>query len=440
MVQVIEQSDQFGKIGKSFGEGLGSQIPKEMDRYRLSKGLENFEKNSAGKTPFQQAADFYKIPGATAEMGYTLFPLLKQQGQRDEANRMANEPINKPGQPQGQPNISPLQINQPAASPKTGEPFAEETVAAGMKKGLKSLETSRAQLTPFEALSQDQRMQRAAQLSNQNPLTYPTPQDALARVNADEDIREKNFREHQNIGNVADVQQDRLRTGLEKHWGKESTDNIPGTVQTKLLQNIEDDLVDPNNKLSESQLIQKWGNVGKNLAMADANLSKVGLVQRWTDPKQKIKDSIDRARNAWKEVGALEEFSDNLSADFNLSPDLSARMSFDRRPELQKVMKKWPKLNSLKISEGQLEQAQNAPIKFAQEIAPLLTSEDSLLGLSNSVRQLGYDPTPFLHELKRLSDRKKIPESKFHDREFQKGVPAIRSLYDIYFSDMAEIE
>jgi hypothetical protein len=40
MVQVIEQGDIFGKVGKAFGEGLGEAIPKEMDQYLLSKQVQ----------------------------------------------------------------------------------------------------------------------------------------------------------------------------------------------------------------------------------------------------------------------------------------------------------------------------------------------------------------------------------------------------------------
>src|ERR1051326_5431723 len=92
MPQVIEQQGSpIGRLGKGIGKGLADQIPKEIDRYRLTSGLEKFAAESKGKTPFQQAVDFYKIPGATAEMGYTLFPLLQQEAKREAASKLASQ-------------------------------------------------------------------------------------------------------------------------------------------------------------------------------------------------------------------------------------------------------------------------------------------------------------------------------------------------------------
>lgn len=429
MVQVIEQTDRFGKIGKAFGQGLGEQIPKEVERYQLNKGLEKFEQEAKGKTPFQQAVDFYKIRGTTPEMAQNLFPLLRQQQQREEALNI------KPPQPKG--NEASKEINREVSQEM---PIQGESTGEGLKRSLKSPETTRAQYTPFIAPSQEERMGMAADLSRENPVTYPTPQDALQRINEDVAIQEKNFREQQAVGNAADALTSRLRSGLETHWGKElMTKGIPGTIQTRLLSNAEADLADPKNKLSERQIIQKWGDVGKNIAQQNTNLENLGFFQKWTDDKKSIHDKIDSARRAYEEVGALEEFSDFLSSQFNFSSDLSSKLSYKNRPEVEKVFKDFKPAPTLTDEDWQ-NKLEQEPIRMARELAPKLKSDDSLLSLAYHVRKLGYDPQIFLKEMKKLSDNRRIPESKFHDREFTKGVPVTRSLYDIYFSDMAGIQ
>ena len=63
MAQKIKQADLFGRIGTGIGQGLAEQLPKEIERGRLSAGLQQLEKESANLTPQQYHSRALQIPG-----------------------------------------------------------------------------------------------------------------------------------------------------------------------------------------------------------------------------------------------------------------------------------------------------------------------------------------------------------------------------------------
>ena len=440
MVQTIEQSDLFGRTGRNFGEGFGSEIPKQVERENLSRGIERL-KASPETDPLSRWNVLNKA-GATPEQMRQLEPFLRQQLIRREQE---NNPVRPSTTPAPIASAKPVELPATQGQPMPGtakSPFAEEAAKATKNKGLKTVEISQAQRTPWVEPSQNEKFATAAQLSRDNPVTYPTPQDAMPRVEADVDAQRSNFKELQNIGNVADAQQARLRAGLETHWGKEATaghkgkGKIPGTIQTKLLRNIEDDLADPKNKLSESELIQKWGDVGKHIAMTDTNLNAMAESKLTTNPKD-IESAIRSARDAYAEVDGSEELADGIASKFKISPDHAAKLAYKSRPELTKITQKWKPPPSLRNPTNEtFADIENRPIQFADEVAKYLNDEDSILALAHDIRKLGYNPQPFINRLKQLDEQEKINLSKMQEREVQKVLPASRSFYDLYFTYM----
>ena len=58
----IKQAPLSARLGTSLGQGLAEQVPKEVERYRLSKGLEKFSQESKGKSPLEQYSMLMSIP------------------------------------------------------------------------------------------------------------------------------------------------------------------------------------------------------------------------------------------------------------------------------------------------------------------------------------------------------------------------------------------
>lgn len=456
MVQVIEQSDRFGRIGKAFGEGLADQIPKEIDRYRLNKGLERFKNESLTKTPIEQAIDLYKIPGVTPEIGYTLAPLLKQQQQRNEGYMPGGQQPGSSPTTQSRVNINPGVMNVQGNAPDAGgtkTPFKEEQLIAQANKGLKSKETSVIQRTPFIEPSQQERFNRAQQISQKFPQNFPTPNDAMPFVDKQIGIERANFQAQQQVGNVADAQQNSLRRDLQRKWGSTPEGqegfgkDIPTSIQNKLYSKMEDEFADPTNKLSENQLTEKYGQIGKNIAQAQKNLEIQGT-SKWTNNPKNIDLAFDAAKKAYEAADGLEEFSDLLEGNYYLSPDTAARKVYGIPSYFKNIAKKYITVDPLEraLSDDPLDHvmgyeknAENA-VKIANEVAKSITPKDSLLAMAYDINKQGGDAYSFLDQINKLDTREDINLSQRQRREIQKNIPRRRSLYDLYFRFMTGME
>ena len=61
----VKQPNIFGRIGSGIGQGLAETLPKEMERGRLSQGLQQFEKESGNLKPVQQYTRLAEIGRAS---------------------------------------------------------------------------------------------------------------------------------------------------------------------------------------------------------------------------------------------------------------------------------------------------------------------------------------------------------------------------------------
>jgi hypothetical protein len=107
MAQVIESNDIFGKIGRGFGQGLGEQVPKEMQHARLSQGLKQLSETN-NLSPRQFWAQANSIYGISPEQ-------QRQAGEfaRMEAQGNALRDLNTPrSNPNPFTNIQPRDQNQ----------------------------------------------------------------------------------------------------------------------------------------------------------------------------------------------------------------------------------------------------------------------------------------------------------------------------------------
>src|SRR5260221_4789961 len=82
MVQIIDDPNAgniFGRIGKGLAKGLSEQLPKEIERGRLSAGLKNIAGNK-DLSEVERYAELLKLPGGAEHAGM-LIPALQRSGQ-----------------------------------------------------------------------------------------------------------------------------------------------------------------------------------------------------------------------------------------------------------------------------------------------------------------------------------------------------------------------
>lgn len=93
-MQVVEQNlGSFGRIGKALGQGLSEQLPKEVERMRLSSGLKKLGEKATNEnlSPLQIFTEAAGIPGITPQHLYTMAPILNQQIQKQNFLKRGGE-------------------------------------------------------------------------------------------------------------------------------------------------------------------------------------------------------------------------------------------------------------------------------------------------------------------------------------------------------------
>jgi len=86
MVQELTtQPSVFGRLGKGISQGLSESVPKEIDNYRLQKGLQSLadQADQGNLSPTQYLAKAAGTYGATPQIVQSFAELSKQQQIKD---------------------------------------------------------------------------------------------------------------------------------------------------------------------------------------------------------------------------------------------------------------------------------------------------------------------------------------------------------------------
>lgn len=112
MVQIIERSDIFGKIGQSFGKGLGEVAQKETQRGLLRKDLGSLRENlKSGASPLDLAGQLLTMRGIDPGQAMQLMPLFQQEMVREQAKQRQQGQLGSQ-LPAGQQAVDPGQIQE----------------------------------------------------------------------------------------------------------------------------------------------------------------------------------------------------------------------------------------------------------------------------------------------------------------------------------------
>lgn len=443
MPQVIEQQGSpLGRLGKGIGKGLADTIPKEIDRYRLASGLEKFEKESKGKSPFQQAVDFYKIPGATAEMGYTLFPLLQNEQRNAAAGKFGE---GKEGQ-QKRPGATNVQVTAMGDEGNL-KPYRKGQMPSKQAEmgSLKPRSSTEAQTTPYVKPSADQMYQEAVRRHQENPGLYKTPEEALPLVQANAQAEEANYREQQSAGLAQDAVKAKVLGSIEQAWAKEKTlAGIPGTMQSKIFEKAENELA--NGTKSEKEIISEARDAGKEIAQAHTNLT--AAKPSWFESPKNIRTALPNIRKTFEKYDGLEEFQDLLSGELGFSPQIAARRAYPLNKQEKTFIKDFfdvpgtkPEYDAESLSffnEYNPEQVKKSSVAFADDIADFAHEGTSVLSLIAEAQRNHLSPQIIIKRLSRnMEDGLWTPNDR-QQRELQKVIPDLPTLGDFYISLMLD--
>jgi hypothetical protein len=454
MAQYIKQGDIFGRIGSGFGKGLAEQVPKEIERNRLSSGLKAFEQEHQNLNPMQQLARLSAIPGITPQTIQSFSDLAK-------TNNMANAYRNVAGGygrgNQGQPpessaDITPVQERQfldNIARPMQqgtirGQPQGRVPDQQAMGGGRFS---SREPEQPLSSPNENT-FNPAAKTSLPWPLQQRDARilhyidkgflpDQSQRMAADDEARE--------LG-VAPVLQQRQREDMERTTtAKNELERHLETKFQKTKEGIYKDL--PGEfKINLERAMQKALRTNPNLSIEDAahEFSKKALATAKARnqfdktakttgleafaKKQETLSKLNDYSGTFKDSGNSEEYYNILKKEpvdggMGLSSEGAATVAFPISPSWNNYVNNFKPQNFKQTKYGEVPDPKRSEAnsrKAAIDIGKMLTEDDSLLTIARALRQKDpyFDQEAFFDEIKQnmktlnLNDRQRleIPE------------------------------
>lgn len=388
MVQVIDTGGSVaGRIGKGFGKGLAEQIPKDVNRYLLSSGLQKLA-SSTETNPMKQLASLYSIPGITPEIANQAQEYLRGQASINEAK--AEEERNKAKPPisaEAQPTDANVQRSVSSVQPTGKQPSP-----------------SRLQGTP-EAI-------RAGGL--EYTKKYPNRYRNIA--SAEERYREDLANQNKQIQHI----NDRFKTvgeQLLQKYGKETYQSVLGELQRDFERKAEDAVL--SGKMSETEAADHYTTKMLDFAKARNKLQTKGP-DKWKAVFGNGKEELKAAKKAYDDADKPEAFLNDLVTYQKLSLPRASELAFPLSKDESEYLK------SLKVSAGKGFGDQG---KVYQQALDRLSEEDSLQNVALQLYKKSYSPQDFLKYVQN-SGKELTP---FQERELQSIGSFQPSLSDILY-------
>lgn len=415
MPQVIDDpygGNIFGRIGSGIGKGLSEQVPKEIERSRLSGGLKKLgEDAKMGKmvSPFDQAAQLLGTPGATPQMVDALLPLLRNQQAREEAMRRA----------QGTPR---------EMAPGIGtapQPAASEAVSR------------RTQPNYLQRSTPQQIQQETARLLNTFPNLYPTESEARAEA---EKIDARRLAVDQDLEGKRELTkkffEEQLETVLQK-TGQNVFNEIPGGAKMRFLKDAQADV---ERGMTPFEAASKAAEDAKNLADAKLRIQAEGRKSFLGKERNRTREIIKSAQKEFSKGGAeqLKDFKNLIKKEHDLSEYEAASLAYPVEQN-EKLYGELESLPSIKRKRGQFEtpkmkkRAKDSAIQIAQQTAKSLAPNDSIYSIANFLEQKGYSRDAFVDEVRRLHNEGKLELNPRQTEEVLSSPNFISTLGDLYF-------
>ncbi len=448
MAQYIKQGNLFGRIGSGIGQGLAEQLPKEIERGRLSAGLKELGEQK-GLSPFQQFAGLVSAAHEYPQVVQSGAELLKQQQMRDayKRGRVPGQEYQQQNM-QSSPGLQDVNFAQlPGQFPRNGSQQAQQnnqTIPSNQPRQQEALSNpSAASENPLQekfipADPWNQGRQEAAineAFDRGIATTFP---EAQAYANSQKDIYERTpaeYRKQLDYKKGVDKEVDerfdqQLATRLQKE-GKETFADIPGDLQLKIKKKARNSVA--TGKMNPEQAAEYYSTKALDLAKDKSIALKIANRDVWDRllPKKKeetLKSLMHIAKN-YADMGAEEDFynflkTDNLAGDvlslsggaqqgMGLSPGGAAIIQYPRTPKVKSLIK------NTKISNKTPSQSTRA---FAENLMKEITPQDSFLAVARQMKQqdTNFDEHAFFDYLRENEDQYgSIPRL---DREVSNGV------------------
>ncbi len=426
MAQEIKQGDIFGRVGTGFGKGLAEQLPKEMERGRLSNALKNVGEQK-NLTPFQKFSGLVSAAHEYPQVVQTGGELLKQEGIRNSFAKNANRGQGQEPAPGGQQPQQPLPRNIAESFAKigkqtspTGASYKAPSEIEGQSTGENPL---RPEAQPAKPWTQDRWVNEMADAQERYPdlnnqeimnLVDKKQQRELAAPAAEQAIDAYRA----GVQDEANTAFDKALATKTEKTGEDLLKQVPGTLQNKLKRKMVNELI-TNKGANIKDVADKWSDVALRRAQAlDDTVvdSNKGMISKGAS---EIVSNLNARSKIFKDAGDSENYRDILINNFGFSPQRASQIS--HHPS--KSAKSW--LGSISRTDATPGAMTSGAIKRANELVKHITPSDSVQSIARTIKDKDpyFNEDTFFQELKDIiqDDERNNPFTAMQKEEITQG-------------------
>lgn len=439
-IQTIERNDLFGRIGKNVGQGLSEQLPKEMERTRLSQGLKKFAENSSGLTPLQQYAQVAGFASDYPSLIQALPEVLKQENVYKESR----ERLEDAAKYKKDTNTNTQNIVGTPSGQQTSENFSKkygfDPATLSSKDDILLAQDNR----PF--LTKEQHDAETYDLMKKYPTKFRDESTARAEVDRNLKLKQDEFDSVINTANTKVGLQDSGKTafnaGLEKITGKQGPavnqdfpDKYQELARNRITQAIKDGVPPEKAAQRELEKIRSFTESQSKLLSGPES----GIIGDLSSKQQQFYKDL---RKSYEAVGALELMNEQLRSVKQVGPYMSNSIVYPNSPSIAKSLEKLPRvkqnldpLGPTRYVDKDIEKKAKSVIeKNADSILDSMKPDDSYYSTALELQRKGYPSDVFIQKAKqRFNDNPDFGNER-QRKELEDFEPYTFTLGDIFFS------
>jgi hypothetical protein len=427
-IQIIPQQGSLSsRIGRGFAQGISNQLPKELERYRLSSGLKKFSQNAQNLNPMQQLAEVSSIYGVTPQMIQSFSELAKQQSQANALNQGIGR--------QNEQQQFPTRSRQEMSPGVNGEGSKSITTTEPIQETIEN----------YIPRTYEQNIDRAEQLYNSNKALYKNdPNNAIqAAIQEDQSNQNRNVAQQNKRKTQQDVQervQNELRT-QSQNAGVKIPDNVYSDIEDRALEAVN------SGRMTELEAGKKYKKELDAISRDYQSVKDLGTWKLISKSASANKDAMESLRKKFEQRDDLENFADTLVAENNLSPSKAYYKAYpvSKNKELNNEISKLKDINPKIIDERTKmptaltdEERVLDTLTASRKIAPKMGRESSPLAIAEELKAKGYDPNVWLNYVDK--NRKKLNLTERQARQLDKPRNFISTLDDIWLFSFSGLD
>lgn len=421
----VKQGNIFGRVGEGIGKGLGEQLPKEMENYRLKSGLQELQKEAGNLDPLEFATKAYGTYAITPQMVQSLGELARSKQIENSL---------KPKGREENPFISKNELTQ--EKPSTPSITTRAPIEATLKNEL--------------APTLEDYQSEAGRLIQERPDYYAgRPELAMADAEKKYNLaRQRNIDLQTRRQNEQQVQ-NKVISGLQERADRlGATGLVPGNVYSEVEQKAISSILpksEGGEGLTEEEAKNKYGKELDAIAKDYQAIKTVGGRDVLSKNPEVNKKNLEEIRQGFKKRDDLENFAKSLQAAQNISPSKSYYLAFKPSDikELNNALVKLPELKKEKVPYSTTkavnpEIARESTFKYAPELFKAMGTEGSPLAIYEELNARGYDGEAWMDYVSKNS--KKLTEVQANQLKEPRGrLPTLDDAWLFYFSGLEKL-